>query len=81
MYGSIIIILVVMIICTIHGKLAMSLRYPPRYHPALIVIPMNSTSDIKRAGMARLAKPGMKACPQLLVPQTQETSLLQPEVL
>lgn len=83
MCGIIIVVLLILIVCTIHGKLSMgipALRTPP---PILMVMPMASFKDlsgkkIKGKGLTPMTTPGRRACAQLMVPHSQETSLLRP---
>lgn len=83
MCGIIIVVLLILIVCTIHGKLSMripALRRPPTM---VLVMPMGSFKDlsgkkIKGKGLTPVTTPGRRACSQLMVPHSQETSLLRP---
>ena len=80
MCGIIIVVLIVLIVCTIQEKLS---TVSPGRSDTIIDVPMDSFKDIKGnnikgAGLTRLTTPGMRSCPQLLMPHSQETSLLQP---
>ena len=84
MCGIIIVVLLILIVCTVHGKLSMALPAHPRRPAVIMVMPVASFKDlkgkkIKGKGLTRLTTPGMKACPQLLAPHSQETSLLRPD--
>ena len=67
MCGIIIVVLLILIVCTIHGKLSMgipALRRPPAM---VLVMPMGSFKDlsgkkIKGKGLTPMTTPGRRAC-------------------
>jgi hypothetical protein len=74
--GIIIVVLLILIMCIVRAKLV-------TIHTIEMVMPMDSFTDIKGgkikgAGLTRSTTPARKSCPQLMVPQSQETSLLRP---
>jgi hypothetical protein len=83
MCGIIIVVLLILISCTIHVKLSMG---TPVLHTPPPIVPMDSFKDlsgkkIKGAGLTPVTTPGRRSCAQLMVPHSQETSLLRPDDL
>jgi hypothetical protein len=83
MCGIIIVVLLILIVCTIYGKLYMGILSLRRLPPMVPVMPMGSFKDlsgkkIKGGGLTPVTTPGRRSCTQLMVPHSQETSLLRP---
>jgi hypothetical protein len=81
MCGIIIVVILILIFYTIHKKLSM--KIPALHRPPPMVMPLESFKDlsgkkIKGSGLTPMTTPGRRACAQLMVPHSQETSLLSP---
>ena len=83
MCGIIIAVLLILIVYTIHRKLSIGILASRIHQPIVLVMPTGSFKDlsgkrIKGRGLTPATTPGRRACAQLMVHHSQETSLLNP---